>query len=80
MSVADDRQQAITFETKELLAFYALNGGPDVVRLFAEDDDFLDKRKAIVHRESGDFLDFMQVLRGQRKKKARKRRPKSSLF
>jgi len=79
MTNAFDREQAIISETRELLSFYELNGGPDVIRLFAEDYDFLDKRKVIIHGER-DSLDNMWVIRGQRKKKPRKRRPKSSLF
>jgi len=79
MSTAGDREQSIISETKELLNFYAVNGGPDVVRLFAEDYDFLDKRKSITHG-TRDSLDGMWVARGPRKKKVRKRRPKESMF
>ncbi len=79
MTTVTDREQAIISETKDLLDFYAVNGGPDVVRLFAEDYDFLDKREAITHGER-DSLEGMWVIRGQRKKRIRKRRPKESLF
>lgn len=84
MSAADDREAAIIQEARELRDFYKSQGLNTIVRLFAEDYDFLKKRKAIqpampVGEEIGG-LDSVQIIRGQRKKKARKRRPKESLF
>ena len=84
MSAADDREAAIIAEARELRDFYKSQGLKSIVRLFAEDYDFLKKRGSInpsmpVGEEIGG-LDAVQVIRGQRKKKARKKRPKESMF
>ena len=81
MSVSDDRQDQLISEARELLVFYRANDQRLAVTLFAEDYDFLTKRKKIVKLRAGDYLDVdIQVIRGERKKKRRKRRPKDSLF
>lgn len=84
MSAADDRENAIIKEARELRDFYRGHGLKTIVRLFAEDYDFLKKRKSIkphlpVGEEIGG-LDSVEILRGPAKKKARKRKPKESLF
>lgn len=84
MSTAEDRELAIINEARELRDFYKAQGLKTIVRLFAEDYDFLKKRRVIksampVGEEIGG-LDSVNIIRGQRKKKVRKRRPKESLF
>lgn len=84
MTTAEDRETSIIHEARELRDFYASQGLKTIVRLFAEDYDFLKKRRVIkaampVGEEIGG-LDAVQIIRGQRKKRVRKRKPKESLF
>ncbi len=84
MSVSDDRELAIINEARELRDFYKSQGQKTIVRLFTEDYDFLKKRKAIhpampVGDEIGG-LDSVNIIRGQRKKRVRMKRPPSSMF
>ncbi len=74
---ADDRQRAIVKEVKDIIHTYKLAEKPEVVTLFAEDYDFLDKREAI---DSLGCLRGMKVVRGQRKRKARRKRPPEFKF
>lgn len=78
MTTAGDRETAIQKEVEAIRDVYRMNGSPEIVTLFAEDYHFLSKRKRIANELL--LEGFIQVRRGQRKKKARKRRPKSSLF
>ena len=84
MTAAEDRELAIISEARELRDFYKAQGLKTIVRLFAEDYEFLKKRKVIkpampVGEEIGG-LDSVQIICGPKKKKARKRKPKESLF
>lgn len=84
MSAADDRQTAIINGARELRDFYKSQGLKAIVRLFAEDYDFLNKRKAIhpampIGEEIGD-LDSVNIIRGPRKRKIRKKRPPEFKF
>ena len=81
MSISDDRQNKLISDTRDLRNFYRYNAQPEIITLFAEDFDFLKKRKAIVDVKDGFLLDGeFFVVKGQRKKKVRKRRPKECLF
>ncbi len=81
MSISDDRQQKLISETRDLRDFYHSSGQPEIITLFAEDFDFLKKRKAITEVISGFVLDGeLWVAKGYRKRRIRKKRPKESLF
>ena len=79
MSIADERQTTLEGEVRAIRDVYRENGVSEIVTLFAEDFDFLKKREQI--NSLGCLkADDIKVSRGQRKKRARKRRPKESLF
>ena len=84
MSTAGDRERAIISEARELRDFYQSQGLKPLVRLFAEDYDFLKKRRAIQSSpefgESIGDLDYVNIIRGPRKRKPRKKRPPDTLF
>ena len=72
MSAADDRQREIVKEVEDIIQTYRLADKPEIVTLFAEDYDFLEKREAI---DSLGLLKGMSIVRGQRKRKKRRKRP-----
>jgi len=77
VAISDDREFALISEARELLVFYKMNNQRLAVTLFAEDFDFLLKRGKIVNQ----FLDAdIEVVKGQRKKRKRRKRPIESLL
>ena len=82
MSAADERVNSLHVSAEKVRDFYASQGQDDMaVTLFAEDFDWLLKRKAIT-AVPGDLYYFglIKVRRGYRKKKARRRRPKETML
>lgn len=79
MSNAEDRQNRIIGEINDLRDFYRAQKKPEFVTMFQEDFDWMKKRKQIAETPSGFYVDSIRVLRGPRKRPARKRRPKESL-
>lgn len=77
MSAADDRQRAIVEEVRDIIQIYRFADKEEIVTLFAEDYDFLDKRDQI---DSLGLVKGMKVVRGQRKRKKRKKRPPEFTF
>ena len=78
MPVSDDRARKLFDDAIKLRTFYRSQGGNEIVTLYAEDFDFLKKRKDIVEFEAVDGFWFegqIEVRRGARKKKLHKRRP-----
>lgn len=82
MSAADDREEELLKNAEKVRDFYASNGQSDIaVTLFAEDFDWLLKRKAIHKAPNGEYLfRLIAVKRGYRKRKPRKRRPKEVML
>ena len=78
MPVSDDRARKLFDDAMKLRIFYRSQGSSEIVMLYAEDFDFLKKRKDIVEFEAVDGFWFegqIEVRRGARKKKPRKKRP-----
>lgn len=78
MTTVEDRERAIINEAAEVRDVYRLAGKHEVVRLFQEDYDFLEKRGKINSLEQ--LPNYIEVARGQRKRKKRRRRPPESMF
>ena len=70
-----DRELVLISETKELHEFYSSVGKDCDVTLFAEDFDFLRRRGKIASHGEKFWLEGIYVKRGDRRKKARKKRP-----
>jgi len=78
MPVSDDRTRKLFDDAMKLRSFYRTQGGNEIITLYAEDFDFLKRRKDIVKFDAVDgfWLEGqIEVRRGYRKKKPRKKRP-----
>ena len=74
MTVAE-REIKLMSEVRDLVDFYCACGNKSVVSIFAEDYDFLLKRKKIFQAVDAAHLGGIQVSRGPRKKKVSRKRP-----
>ena len=80
MSTAEVREQKLIKSVCELRDWYRSQGMTERVTLFAEDFDFLKRRKKIRELPTGTWLDSeFEVMRGHRKRRPRKKRPSESL-
>lgn len=79
MTTSFDREVRLIEAVRELRDFYRAQNKPDFVTMYQEDFDWMKKRGKIVETQSGHYLDSMRVVRGYRKRKPRKRRPKEVL-
>ena len=79
MTSAGDREWALRKEIIAVRDVYHLAEKPEVVQLFAEDYDFLAKRGQI--SGTGYLVsEQIEVRRGTKKRKQRRKRPPESLF
>ncbi len=72
MTTALDRENTLLKEVEEVRAIYKLNGLTQPIRMFAEDYDFVKKR--------GSLHKFGSVVRGDRKKRRKAKRPPESIL
>ena len=72
---ATEREVTLRKESRALRDFYASQGGVRPVSLFAEDFDWLQKRGSLNSYNETHYLDGIEVKRGPRKRKPRKKRP-----
>ncbi len=70
-----EREIKLMSEVRDLVDLYRASGNKSAVSIFAEDYDFLLRRKKIFEAVDCPYLGGIQVSRGARKKKARRKRP-----
>lgn len=75
MSTVIDREVRLMNEVRDIYDFYTHQGNESEVTLFAEDFDFLKKRGKIAPHGNRYWLGGIYVKRGDRKRKARRKRP-----
>ncbi len=81
MSTAADREHALIKEARDLCSTYVSNGQPAIVRLFAEDYNFLLRRHSIVEFHGAARLDGdISVVKGAKKLKRYTKKPPEVLL